>query len=77
MIKFLKKKSFSEVRQVIANANVSDFDELYRVLYERAEEYTSNIAEATIVIEEYLYHKNFRIDQEICIMACIAKLINL
>jgi DNA polymerase III delta prime subunit len=77
VIKFLKKKSFSEVRQVIANANVSDFDELYRVLYERAEEYTSNIAEATIVIEEYLYHKNFRIDQEICIMACIAKLINL
>jgi len=77
VIKLLKKKSFSEIRQVIANANVNDFDELYKVLYERAEEYTKNIAEATIIIEEYLYHKNFRIDQEICLMACIAKLINI
>jgi len=77
VIKLLKKGSFSGIRQVIANANVNDFDELYRVLYDRAEEYTKNIALATITIEEYLYHKNFRIDQEICVMACIAKLIQL
>jgi len=77
VIKLLKKGSFSGIRQVIANANVNDFDELYRVLYDRAEEYTKDIALATITIEEYLYHKNFRIDQEICVMACIAKLIQL
>jgi replication factor C small subunit len=77
VISLLKKKSFSEIRQVIANSNLNDFDELYRVLYERAEEYTSDIALATITIEEHLYHKNFRIDQEICLMACIAKLIQL
>ena len=77
VIKLLKKGSFSGIRQVIANANVNDFDELYRVLYDRAEEYTKDIALATITIEEYLYHKNFRIDQEICVMACIAKLTQL
>jgi hypothetical protein len=28
-----------------------------------------------IILEEYQYHANFRIDKEINIMACIAKII--
>jgi hypothetical protein len=31
----------------------------------------------TIIIEEYQYHSNFRIDKEINIMACIAKIIQM
>jgi hypothetical protein len=31
----------------------------------------------TVIIEEYQYHSNFRIDKEINIMACIAKIIQM
>lgn len=69
------KKSFKDIRQVIADSNVQDFEALYRALYERIDEYTSRPAEATIIIEEYMYHSNFRIDKEINVMACISKLL--
>ncbi len=71
------KKSFKEIRQVIADSNVNDFEALYKTLYERVDEYTSRPAEAIIIIEEYMYHSNFRIDKEINIMACISKLLEI
>ena len=70
-------KSFKQIRQVIADSNVEDFEALYKALYERVDEYTTRDAEAIIIIEEYLYHSNFRIDKEINVMACIAKLLTL
>jgi replication factor C small subunit len=78
VIKLLpEKRSFKDIRQVIADSNISDFEALYRSLYDRASEFTSKEAEATIIIEEYLFHSNFRIDKEINAMACIAKLIEI
>ena len=71
------KKSFKQIRQVIADSNVQDFEALYKALYERVDEYTSRPAEAVIIIEEYMYHSNFRIDKEINIMACISKLLEI
>ena len=71
------KKSFRDIRQVIADSNVQDFEALYKALYERIDEYTSSPAEAIIIIEEYMYHSNFRIDKEINIMACISKLLEI
>jgi replication factor C small subunit len=70
-------KSFKQIRQIIADSNVDDFEALYKALYERIDEYTTRDAEAIIIIEEYLYHANFRIDKEINVMACIAKLLTL
>ena len=71
------KKSFKQIRQVIADSNVQDFEALYRTLYERMDEYNSRPAEAIIIIEEYMYHSNFRIDKEINVMACISKLLDI
>ena len=71
------KKSFKDIRQVIADSNVQDFEALYKALYERIDEYTSRPAEAIIIIEEYMYHSNFRIDKEINVMACISKLLDI
>jgi replication factor C small subunit len=70
-------KSFKQIRQIIADSNVDDFEALYKAFYERIDEYTIRDAEAIIIIEEYLYHANFRIDKEINVMACIAKLLTL
>ena len=71
------KKSFKQIRQVIADSNVQDFEALYKALYERMDEYTSRPAEAVIIIEEYMYHSNFRIDKEINVIACISKLLDI
>ena len=72
------KPKWREIRQVIINANVSDFEELYRYLYDNAHVYASgNEGMVAIHINEYSYQSNFRIDKEINVMALIAKLIDL
>ncbi len=72
------KPNWREIRQIIANANVSDFEELYRYLYDNASVYANgNEGMVAVYINEYSYQSNFRIDKEINIMALIAKLIEL
>jgi replication factor C small subunit len=72
------KPKWNEIRQVIANANVQDFEELYRFFYDNAGVYASgNEGMVAILINEYSYQANFRIDKEINVMALIAKLIEL
>ena len=68
---------YNDIRQIIADANVDDFDELFKALYERASEYLSN-KEGTvaILINEHQYKANFRIDKEINTMSLIQNLIN-
>lgn len=72
------KPKWREIRQIIANANVSDFEELYRYLYDNAHVYASGReGMVAIYINEYSYQSNFRIDKEINCMGLIAKLIEL
>lgn len=72
------KPKWREIRQIIANANVSDFEELYRYLYDNANVYASGReGMVAIYINEYSYQSNFRIDKEINCMGLIAKLIEL
>ncbi len=72
------KPSWSTIRQIIANANVQDFEELYRYLYDNASVYANGKeGMVAIYINEYSYQSNFRIDKEINAMALIAKLIEL
>lgn len=69
--------NFKNIRQVIADANVDDFDELFKSLYNRASEYLPNKeGTATILINEHQYKANFRIDKEINTMSLIQNLIN-
>ena len=68
---------FTAIRQIIADANVDDFDELFKSLYDKASEYLSGKeGTATILINEHQYKANFRIDKEINIMSLIQNLIN-
>ena len=71
------KANFKTVRQIIADANVDDFDELFKSLYEKANEYLpGKEGTATILINEHQYKSNFRIDKEINIMSLIQQIIN-
>jgi hypothetical protein len=70
-------KNWRTIRQIVADSNINDYDELFKALYENAPAYAGgNEGMITIIIEEYQYHSNFRIDKEINIMACIAKIIS-
>tara|TARA_R110000782_G_scaffold1181_9_gene4614 strand:- start:1294 stop:2208 length:915 start_codon:yes stop_codon:yes gene_type:complete len=72
------KPKWREIRQIIANANISDFEELYRYLYDNAHVYASgNEGMVAIHINEYSYQANFRIDKEINCMGLIARIIDL
>ena len=72
------KPKWGAIRQIIANANVSDFEELYRYLYDNAHVYApQKEGMVAIYVNEYSYQANFRIDKEINCMALIAKLIEL
>ncbi len=80
VVKELQAKSpnWRTIRQIIADANVNDFEELYRYLYDNASDYASgNEGMVAIYINEYTYQSNFRIDKEICTMALISRLIEL
>ena len=71
------KADFKTVRQIIADANVDDFDELLKSLYDKANEYLpGKEGTATILINEHQYKANFRIDKEINTMSLIQNLIN-
>ena len=73
-----KKPNWKEIRQIIANANIQDFEELYRYLYDNANVYADGReGMVAVYINEYSYQSNFRIDKEINAMALIAKLIEL
>lgn len=69
-------KKWTTVRQIIANSNVKDFEELYRSLFEYAPKYApGKEGMVSIILNEHLYQANFRIDKEINVMSAIAKII--
>lgn len=71
-------KSFNIIRQLIVDGGNKEFDNVYKQLYNKLDEYAGiNGGLITIKLEEYLFHKNFRIDQEINIMACISSILEI
>jgi len=72
------KKSWRGIRQIIADANIQDFEELYRYLYDNADKFAPG-KEGLVAyhINEYSYQSNFRIDKEINCMALINQLVEI
>jgi len=80
VLKELQQKSpnWRTIRQIIADSNSSDFDELYKFLYDSASEFApGNEGMVAIYVNEYSYQAQFRIDKEINCMALISRLIEL
>ena len=71
------KPSFKNIRQIVADSNTDDFEELYRTLYEESSNYMpGKEGTVAILINDHQYKANFRIDKEICLMSLIQNLIN-
>jgi len=70
--------SWKNIRQIITDSNVEEFETTYKFLYDNVESYGKNKESQIIIkIEEYMYHSSFRIDKEINIMACINSIIEI
>jgi len=67
-------KNFTTIRQLVMDSNIRDYNELYRVLFERADEFT-NSAIATLIIADYQYKSIMAPDKEITFCAAISKLL--
>ena len=79
-LKTPSKNSFKNIRQILADSNLDDFEEIYRFLYDNLDEYGKddvNKALIIIEIENYMYHANFRIDKEISVCALIASILKI
>ena len=79
-LKSPSKDSFKNIRQILADSNLDDFEDVYRFMYDTLDEYGNNdLAKAMIIIEieNYMYHANFRIDKEINIMALLASILKI
>jgi len=75
-LRYTSSKSFVKIRQIIADSNIDDFDELFRFLYDNASEIMPG-KEGTlaILINDHQYKANFRIDKEINAMSLINSII--
>jgi DNA polymerase III delta prime subunit len=71
-LKSNKSTSFNTIRQIVADAGLNDFTGVYKELHN-----VYSTPEATIIIEEYLFHSTTIPDKEICFMGAVAKLLQL
>ena len=78
VIQGLKNKiPLKDIRQIIADSGATQFESLFRCLYDNVEEYTVNVGDAIIIIAQYQYEYGFVVDKEICIAAMLNKLLKL
>ena len=74
LIKSNDNDAFTKIRQIVADSNIRDYNELYRALFENLDSFHNPVL-GTIIIAEAQYQSALAPDREITFMACIAKLI--
>ena len=73
-----KRAKYTEIRKVLSASRVTDFTDLYTLLYERIDSVAEgNTSFAILKIAEYQYKASLSIDKEIPTMALIVELLNI
>lgn len=69
---------FNDIRKLIADNSVSDYAELYRLLYDEVDTYSNGkVAECILAIAEGQYHEVNVVDREINFMSVIIKIMRI
>ena len=69
---------FNDIRQLIADNSITDYAELYRLLYDEVETYSNGkTAECILAIAEGEYRDVQVVDKEINFMSTIIKLMRI
>jgi replication factor C small subunit len=74
LIKSNDGKAFNQIRQLVADSNIRDYNELYRALFENIDTFHNPVL-GTIIIAESQYQSVMAPDKEITFMSCIANLL--
>jgi DNA polymerase III delta prime subunit len=72
-----KKTAFTQIRQIIADSKVRDFQPLFTFLYDTIDDYgTGHVAGVILILAEAQYQDAHAVDKEINTMAMFVKLMN-
>jgi len=72
-----KKKAFNQIRQIIADSKVRDFQPLFTFLFDNIDEYAvGHVAGVILILAETQYQDAHAVDHEINVMAMFVKLMN-
>jgi hypothetical protein len=76
LLKTAGPTAFKEIRQLVADQKLRNFDMLYQELYDKVGEYAPrNQTVIILIIAEYMYQGSLVLIKEISFMACIAKIL--
>lgn len=71
------KDKVNSVRQIVADSNVKDFTELYRLLFDKVTDYApTKVAQSILAIAEGQYRDSFVVDKEINFVATLYNILN-
>ena len=71
-----RKDAFKSVRKLLADSQVTDFAELYKLMYDEVDSYgTGHIAECILIVAKYQLSDSQVVDKEINAMAMIIELL--
>ena len=71
-----KKNSFQNIRQLLADSKVTDFSDLFRLLFDTVDDWgKGHIAECILVLSKYQQSDAVVVDKEINVMAMFVELI--
>jgi replication factor C small subunit len=70
------KTTFNAIRQLIADNDISSFDDTYKYLYDNSNHYAVGCeGQIAVILNECIYQSNFKVDFEINFMSCISRII--
>jgi len=73
-----KKAAFKEIRQILADNSVSDFTDVYKLLYNSIDDFAlGNIAPVILILSEMQYKSAFIVDKEINFMSTIIQVLDI
>lgn len=71
-----KKNSFKNIRQVLADSKVTDFSDLFRLLFDTVDDWgRGHVAECILILSQYQQSDAVVVDKEINIMAMFVEVI--
>lgn len=75
VVELLNSKNLSEIREIIATNMVKDFTDIYKFLFDRADDIAvKDSDDARLIIAEYMYRDSMVGDKEVNFAACILQL---
>ena len=72
------KSTFNQIRKILAEGDISDFDSMYKKLYNDIEKYAKDKEGLVVItINEHIFQSVSVLDKEICFCACIARILEI